>query len=118
VPVVTADLQSSGFDVEILRVPYEFQARRQRDDAHQRPAASPPACDDGEPGAGTFAQAHLMRTFGLLLFVLVLSAAGCSFGSRNSRDDAALTLGRRPPQRTTATSSRSTRTRSTPGSHR
>jgi len=33
-----------------------------------------------------------MRTFGLLLFVLVLSAAGCSFGSRNSRDDAALTL--------------------------
>ena len=33
-----------------------------------------------------------MRTFGLLLFVLVLSAAGCSFGSRNSRDDAAATL--------------------------
>jgi len=33
-----------------------------------------------------------MRTSGLLLFVLLLSAAGCSFGSRNSRDDAALTL--------------------------
>ena len=33
-----------------------------------------------------------MRTSGLLLFVLLLSAAGCSFGSRNSRDDGALTL--------------------------
>jgi ketosteroid isomerase-like protein len=33
-----------------------------------------------------------MRTSGLLLSVLLLSAAGCSFGSRNSRDDAAATL--------------------------
>ena len=36
--------------------------------------------------------AHLMRTSGLLLSVLLLSAAGCSFGSRNSGDEAAAAL--------------------------
>ena len=41
VPVVTADLQSSGFDVEILRVPYEFQRGGNEMMRISRPAASP-----------------------------------------------------------------------------
>jgi hypothetical protein len=41
VPVVTADLQSSGFDVEILRVPYEFQRGGNEMMRISRPAAPP-----------------------------------------------------------------------------
>ena len=41
VPVVTADLQSSGFDVQILRVPYEFQRGGNEMMRITRPAARP-----------------------------------------------------------------------------
>ena len=42
VPVVTADLQSSGFDVQILPVPYEFQRGGNQMMRVSRPAASRP----------------------------------------------------------------------------
>jgi len=41
VPVVTADLQSSGFDVQILPVPYEFQRGGNEMMRISRPAARP-----------------------------------------------------------------------------
>src|SRR5204863_2113481 len=68
-------------------------ARRQRDDAHQ--PARGTACRHAMMGSRERKPLHaadLMRTSGLLLSVLLLSAAGCSFGSRNSQHDAAATL--------------------------
>ena len=41
VPVVTADLQSSGFDVQILPVPYEFQRGGNEMMRISRPTARP-----------------------------------------------------------------------------